>query len=657
MVENWPSPDPGPGEIKVGVEVGAVNFPDVLLVADTYQLKVPVPFVPGSEFAGVVVGLGDGVDDVAVGDRVTGTGLVGAFAEEVVVPATSIVSIPDHLGSDVAAAAGVTYRTAHHVLRSVARVAAGDTVVVLGAGGGVGSAAVQLATELGAAVTAVASSREKLEVAAACGAVHGIDRRGTDVRRALKELHPDGVDVVIDPVGGQLSEPALRSLRWGGRFVTVGFASGEIPRIPLNLVLLKGVHVLGFQFIDFATHAPDELARNEAELRDLLASGRVRPHVGARFPLDRTERGAPARRRRPRGGQGPDRHRRGWSMTGIRRVVQWATGNIGTRSLRAVIEHPALELVGVYVHSPAKAGTDAGDLCGHGPVGVVATDDIDDVVALGADCVLYMPAVCDHDELCTLLAAGSNVVTTRGEFHRPASLDDAVRGRIEAACAEGQTSIHSTGSSPGFITEALPMVLTSLARRLDLLAIDEFADLSRRPSPELLFDLMGFGQPPRPFDDARAAHLRGSFGPSLQTLAEALGTPLDRIEADGAFAVTTRDVDIAAGRLPAGTIGAQRVAVSGWRNERELLRFRANWYCTTDLDPAWELHSTGWHVSVQGDTPMEVGIEFAVPIERMAETAPGYTAHRAVNSIEVVCAAPPGIRMTPELPRVIATLD
>ncbi len=288
VVEDWPSPDPGPGEVKVRVEVGAVNFPDVLLVADTYQLKVPVPFVPGSEFAGVVVGVGDGVDDVAVGDRVTGTGLVGAFAEEVVVPATSTATIPEHLATDLAAAAGVAYRTAHHVLRSVARVATGDTVVVLGAGGGVGSAAVQLATELGAVVTAVASSSEKLEMAAACGAVHGIDHRAIDLRRALKELHPDGVDVVIDPVGGQLSEPALRSLRWGGRFVTVGFASGEIPRIPLNLVLLKGVHVLGFQFIDFATHAPDELARNEAELRDLLASGRVRPYVGARFPLDRT---------------------------------------------------------------------------------------------------------------------------------------------------------------------------------------------------------------------------------------------------------------------------------------------------------------------------------------------------------------------------------
>ena len=288
MVEEVPSPEPGPGQVRVRVEVAAVNFPDVLLVADSYQLKVPVPFVPGSEFAGVVVEAGDNVAGVAVGDRVTGTGLVGAFAEEVVVPVRALAQIPGPLASDVAAAAGVTYRTAYHVLRSVARVAAGDTVVVLGAGGGVGTAAVQLATELGAEVTAVASSREKLEVAAACGAGHGIDHRHADLRRALQQLHPNGVDVVIDPVGGPLAEPALRSIRWGGRFVTVGFASGEIPAIPLNLVLLKGVHVLGFQFIDFATHAPDELARNEAELRQLLETGRVRPHIGARYPLERT---------------------------------------------------------------------------------------------------------------------------------------------------------------------------------------------------------------------------------------------------------------------------------------------------------------------------------------------------------------------------------
>src|SRR5580700_6981959 len=173
------------------------------------------------------------------------------------------------------------------------------------------------------------------------------------------------------------------------------------------------------------------------------------------------------------------------------RVVQWATGNIGARALRSVIEHPDLTLAGVYVHTPAKAGRDAGDLCGLAPAGVTATCDADEILALGADCVLYMPASCDLDEVCRLLASGANIVTTRGEFHRPASLDPAARDRVEAACARGGTSIHSTGSSPGFITEAVPLVLTSIQRRLEALTIDEFADLSQRDSPRLLFDVMG----------------------------------------------------------------------------------------------------------------------------------------------------------------------
>ncbi len=221
-----------------------------------------------------------------MGDRVVGTTLVGAFAEEVVVAADAVRRIPDGVETRLAAAFGVAHRTAYHVLRSVAAVQPGDELVVLGAGGGVGLAAVQLGALLGATVTAVASSAEKLEVAKAQGATHLVDHRTTELRPALRELLPEGADAVVDPVGGDLSEPALRSLRWGGRFVTVGFASGTIPRIPLNLVLLKGVRVLGFQFRDFVAHAADEFARNEDELTDLLASGRVVPHIGASFALE-----------------------------------------------------------------------------------------------------------------------------------------------------------------------------------------------------------------------------------------------------------------------------------------------------------------------------------------------------------------------------------
>jgi 4-hydroxy-tetrahydrodipicolinate reductase len=339
------------------------------------------------------------------------------------------------------------------------------------------------------------------------------------------------------------------------------------------------------------------------------------------------------------------------------RVVQWATGNIGTRSLSQVIEHPDLELVGVYVHSDAKVGRDAGDLCGGPPTGVAATTDIDEIVALHADCVLYMPQQCNVDEVCRLLASGVNIVTTRGEFHHPPSLDAAVRARVEAACAEGGTSIHSTGSSPGFISEAIPLVLTSIQRRLDGLVIDEFADLSQRNSPELLFELMGFGKEPASFDPARWGHGAVAFGPSLRMTAEALSLPLDDVEASGEVAVAVRDIDIAAGPIAKGTVAAQRMIVNGLRGGRPLLTFRANWYCTTELEPAWDLRDTGWRVTVDGDAPLDVELRFPISLEQMAETTPGYTANRAVNAIAVVCAAPPGIRTTVELPHIVARLE
>jgi NADPH:quinone reductase len=286
-VAEVPSPVVGAGQVRVRVGAAAVNFPDVLFMANQYQLTVPVPFVPGSEFAGVVTEVGvSGVSGVAVGDRVMGTTTVGAFAEEAVVPASSLTLVPSGVSDASAAAFGVAHRTAYHVLRSVACVQPGERLVVLGAGGGVGLAAVQLGALLGASVTAVASSDEKLAVASSYGAAEVINHTASfRLREALRSAFPDGVDVVVDPVGGDLAEPALRALRWGGRFVTVGYASGTVPRIPLNLVLLKGCRILGFQFRDFAAHAAEELARNEAALLELLAAGKALPHIGATFKL------------------------------------------------------------------------------------------------------------------------------------------------------------------------------------------------------------------------------------------------------------------------------------------------------------------------------------------------------------------------------------
>ena len=338
-------------------------------------------------------------------------------------------------------------------------------------------------------------------------------------------------------------------------------------------------------------------------------------------------------------------------------MVQWATGNIGSHSLRAVINHPNLDLVGLYVYSEDKAGRDAGDLAGTAPTGVRATRDIDEVLAMEPDCVLYMGDRVDVDVLCRLLGAGVNVVSTRSEFHNPARLDPETRRRIEAACAQGSSSLHSTGSSPGFITEALPLVLTSLQRRLDHLLIEEFADMSSRNSPELIFDLMGFGRDPSSFDPRGVeAHGGASFAGTLEVLADALSLPLDAVEATGQVATARHDVDVAAGHLEAGTIGAQRMQVRGMRGGRPLVTFSANWYLTADVEPAWDLRETGWHVLVEGDTPLDVDIRFPVPADEWAATSPGLTAHRPVNAIPYVCAAEPGIRTIVDLPQVIARL-
>ncbi len=281
------SPEMAAGEVLVRVEAASVNFPDVLLTAGRYQLRVDPPFVPGSEFAGVVVEVSSAVTGVSAGDRVFGSSLIGAFAELIAVSATSLTPVPEGVDARHAAAFGVAHRTAYHVLRSVAGIEAGEALIVLGAGGGVGLAAVQLGSALGADVTAVASTPEKLRVAEMHGASRSVNHKAGDLRQALKDVLPDGADVVVDPVGGSLSEPALRSLRWGGRFVTVGYAAGEIPRIPLNLVLLKGVHILGFEFLGFASHAPEETRRDDDEVLELLRSKRALPHIGASFPLDR----------------------------------------------------------------------------------------------------------------------------------------------------------------------------------------------------------------------------------------------------------------------------------------------------------------------------------------------------------------------------------
>ena len=339
------------------------------------------------------------------------------------------------------------------------------------------------------------------------------------------------------------------------------------------------------------------------------------------------------------------------------RVIQWATGTIGRRALTACLEHPDLEVVGVRVYDPAKVGEDIGKLAGVEPVGITATDDGDALVALDADCVLHMPSRNDLDELCRLLASGKNVVSTCSELVQARrSLPPDEFARLEAACAEGGSSVFGTGSSPGFITDIVPIALLTIQRSLNSLLIEEFADLSQRPSPKLLFEVMGMGRRPGPVDERRAGHMRASFGPSLQALADRVGLPIDDIEAQTEVAVATRPVTIAAGDIDEGCVAAQRSTVAAMSGSAARLSFRATWYCTDALEPAWPLGATGWRVTVDGDAPLKVDLAFPIGVDRLAAVTPGLTAHPAVNAVPIVCDAPPGVLTSADLPVIVPTL-
>ncbi|HEV7361273.1 MAG TPA: NADPH:quinone oxidoreductase family protein, partial [Mycobacterium sp.] len=259
---------------------------DVLFIAGKYQVKIPPPFIPGNEIAGEVIAAGDGAR-LRPGQRVSGT-TFGAFAEQALLDASQAELMPDDADFASAAAFGVTYRTAYHALRSTAAVTEGDWVVVLGAAGGVGLAAVDLGVAMGARVLAAASSPEKLELCRQRGAKAIVDYDREDLKTRIRELTGDAARVVLDPVGGSYSEPALRGLARGGTFVTLGYAAGTIPAIPLNLILLKDICVRGMEIRTFMADRPDDAVRDLQELAQMFAAGTVRPYIGARFPLSET---------------------------------------------------------------------------------------------------------------------------------------------------------------------------------------------------------------------------------------------------------------------------------------------------------------------------------------------------------------------------------
>ena len=286
-----PSPVPGPAQVLVRTRVAAVNFPDALIVAGKYQFKPELPFSPGGELSGEIIAVGSEVKRLAVGNKVVGITMFGAYSQEVLVDASNILPLPDDISDGDLELAGcfvLTYGTSLHALKDRARAQAGETLLVLGAGGGVGLAAVEIGKLLGMRVIAAASSADKLAAAREHGADETIDYASEDLRERIKALTGGrGVDVVYDPVGGDLAEPALRSVGWRGRYLVVGFAAGDIPKIPANLLLLKGSSLVGVFWGEFVRREPALNAENMGLLFSWLRERKIHPLISERYPLSR----------------------------------------------------------------------------------------------------------------------------------------------------------------------------------------------------------------------------------------------------------------------------------------------------------------------------------------------------------------------------------
>jgi NADPH2:quinone reductase len=288
VVEDVPSPKAAQGQVVVSVKACGVNFPDTLIIQGKYQFKPEMPFSPGGEVAGVVKEIGEGVKRVKPGDRVIAFNTWGGFAEEMVVDADRTIPMPARMDFIPAAAFVLTYGTSYHALKDRAEIKAGESLLVLGAAGGVGLAAIQLGKAMGARVIAAASSEEKLKVCRDNGADETINYGSEDLRARVKAITAGkGVDVVYDPVGGPYSEPALRDMAWKGRFLVVGFAAGDIPKVPLNLTLLKGCSIVGVFWGAFTRNEPERNRENNWDLMAMYAAGKIKPHIHATYPLER----------------------------------------------------------------------------------------------------------------------------------------------------------------------------------------------------------------------------------------------------------------------------------------------------------------------------------------------------------------------------------
>lgn len=289
VIDDIPSPEPGKGQVKVRVKAAGLNFPDTLIIEGKYQIKPELPFSPGGEMAGEVIAVGDGVQRFKPGQRVMGLTGYGAFAEEILVPESNLIPVPDGMNDHTAAAFSMVYGTSYHALKQRANIQPGETLLVLGASGGVGLAAVELGKAMGATVIAAASSAEKLAVAKEAGADDLINYAEEDLKDALKQRYPKGVDVIYDPVGDRFTEAAIRNMAWNGRLLIVGFAAGDIPKIPANLALLKGCSIVGVFWGAFTQKEPQANIQNIMELMQLFTQGKINPRISQVFPFEEYE--------------------------------------------------------------------------------------------------------------------------------------------------------------------------------------------------------------------------------------------------------------------------------------------------------------------------------------------------------------------------------
>jgi hypothetical protein len=341
------------------------------------------------------------------------------------------------------------------------------------------------------------------------------------------------------------------------------------------------------------------------------------------------------------------------------RVVQWATGRIGVMSLKVLLTSKEFEVVGCFVHNEQKHGEDVGHLAGMLPVGVSATTNIEDILALQPDCVVAAQEGACVDDMCRFLAAGINIVTSRVDYLEPSTMDAMVRLRIEAACKKGQSAIHATGSSPGFSSEILPLVALAMARDMDRLVIEEFADIPASCPDVQVVEGMGFGrQSGGEFNQALLDHMAHGFIQSLSVIANKLGLSVQRFDVRGEIANANNAFLLPGGTpISKGTVAAQQIIIAAIVADKPLLEYRIFWYCSKDIDRDWVLQDSGWRVCIEGGTtPMDISVSFPKDLPNRSESMAALTAYRLVNAVPYICQASAGIKTSSQLPAMVANM-